>query len=149
MIDFQHSPDDVGIAAEVALPEAVVENNHGMAAVLRIGWLDVAAEKRAHTKESPCILCEVGARDLFRKGAAGDLNVPVGLKPSTDSTGAARRRSSNCALLSGNKAKRVRMFFVEAEEVHDAVGVGVRKRVQQDGIDEREHRRGGADAERE
>ena len=52
VIDFQRSPDDVGIAGEVALPEAVVENNNGVAAVLGIGWLDVAAEKRAHTEET-------------------------------------------------------------------------------------------------
>ena len=77
MIDFQRSPDDVGIAAEVALPEAVVENNDGVAAVLCIGWLDVAAEKRAHTKESPGILCEVDALDVFRQCAAGDLHVRV------------------------------------------------------------------------
>ena len=77
VIDFQRSPDDVGIAAEVALPEAVVENNDGVAAVLCIGWLDVAAEKRAHTKESPGILCEVDAPDVFRQSAAGDLHVRV------------------------------------------------------------------------
>ena len=33
--------------------------------------------------------------------------------------------------------------------VHDAVGVGVGKRVQQNGVDEGEHRGGSADAERE
>ena len=37
VIDFQRSPNDVGIAAEVALPEAVVENHDGVAAVLCIG----------------------------------------------------------------------------------------------------------------
>ncbi len=137
MIDFQRLPDHVGIAAEVALPEAVVKDNNGVAAVLCIGWLEVAAEKRAHTKETPGVLCEVGARDLFRKRAAGDLH-PVGLKPSTESTGAARRRSSNCALLRANKAKPCarRCFSVKPEEVRDAVGVGIRKRVQQDGVDE-------------
>src|SRR5215469_8026371 len=77
MIDFQRSPDNLGIAAEVALPEAVVENNHGVAAVLGIGWLDIAAEKRAHAKESPGILSEVDAPDVFRQCAAGDLNVRV------------------------------------------------------------------------
>jgi hypothetical protein len=50
-----------GSAAEVALPEAVVQNNDGVAAVLYIVWLDVATEKRAHTKESPGILCEEAA----------------------------------------------------------------------------------------
>ncbi|MDQ1450698.1 MAG: hypothetical protein QOK38_564 [Acidobacteriaceae bacterium] len=68
---------DVGIAAEVALPEAVVENNDEGAAVLRIGWLDVATEKRAHTKESPGILCEVDGRNVFRQCADGDLRVRV------------------------------------------------------------------------
>ncbi len=77
MIDFQRSPDDVGIAAEVALPEAVVENNDGVAAVLCIGWLDVTAEKRAYAKESPGILREVDARDVFGQSAAGDLHVRV------------------------------------------------------------------------
>jgi hypothetical protein len=43
----------------------------------------------------------------------------------------------------------VRMLPVDQDCVHDAVGAGVGKRVQQDGVDEREHRRGGADAERE
>jgi hypothetical protein len=57
LIDFQSLPDHVGIATEVALPEAVIENNNGVAAVFCIGWLDVAAEKGAHTKESPCVLC--------------------------------------------------------------------------------------------
>jgi hypothetical protein len=41
------------------------------------------------------------------------------------------------------------MLLVDDDGVHDAVGAGVGKRVQQDGVDEREHRRGGADAERE
>jgi hypothetical protein len=41
------------------------------------------------------------------------------------------------------------MLRVDHDGVHDAVGAGVGKRVQQDGVDEREHRRGGADAERE
>jgi len=77
VIDFQWLPDDVGIAAEVALPEAVVENNDRVAAVLRIVWLDVATEKRAHTKESPGILCEVDARDVFGQPAAGDFHVRV------------------------------------------------------------------------
>jgi len=43
----------------------------------------------------------------------------------------------------------VRELRVDHDRVHDAVGAGVRKRVQQHGIDEREHGRGGADAERE
>ena len=77
MIDLQRSPDDVGIAAEVALPEAVVENNDGVAAVLCIGWLEVAAENRAHTKESSGILCEVDALDVFRQCSAGDLQPGV------------------------------------------------------------------------
>jgi hypothetical protein len=75
VIHLQRSPDDVGIAAEVALPEAVVENNDGVAAVLCIGWLDIATEKRAHTKERLGILCEVGAVDVFRQSASGDLHV--------------------------------------------------------------------------
>ena len=77
MIDFQRLTDDMGIAAEVALPEAVVENNDGVAAVLCIGWLDVTAEKRAYAKESPGILREVDARDVFGQSAAGDLHVRV------------------------------------------------------------------------
>ncbi len=52
VIDFQWLPDDAEIAAEVALPEAVVENNDGVAAILGIGWLDIATEKRAHIKEN-------------------------------------------------------------------------------------------------
>src|SRR5215472_12306779 len=75
--DFQRLPDDVGIAAEVALPEAVVENNDGVAAVLCIVWLDVAAEKRVYTKEAPGILCEVDSRDTFRQCAAGNLHLRV------------------------------------------------------------------------
>src|ERR1700756_4981397 len=74
MIQFQRLPDHPGIAAKVALPEAVVKNNNGVAAVLRIGWLNVAAEKRAHTEERPSILREVGARDLFGL-RAGNLHL--------------------------------------------------------------------------
>ena len=75
VIDFQRLPDNVGIAAEVALPEAIVENNDGLAAVLCIGWLEVAAEKWPYSKESPGILCEVDAPDVFRQSAVGDLHV--------------------------------------------------------------------------
>src|SRR5215469_14217811 len=78
VIDFQSSLDNVGIAAEVALPESVVENNHGVAAVLCIGWLEVATEKRAHTKESPGIFGEIVAHDVFRQRAAGDLHLREG-----------------------------------------------------------------------
>jgi len=45
--------------------------------------------------------------------------------------------------------KLVRISVIDHDRVHDTVGAGVGKRVQQDCIDEREHRRGGADAERE
>ena len=41
------------------------------------------------------------------------------------------------------------MLFVDDDRVHDAVCAGIGKRVQQHGVDEREHRRGGADAESE
>src|SRR6185312_13380300 len=99
MIDFQHSPDNVRIAAEVALPEAVVKNNRGLAAVLRIGWLNVAADKRAHTKESPCILRDVGARNFFRKRAAGDLK-PRGVE--------AKHRINR-----GGKAQIIELCFAE------------------------------------
>src|SRR6266700_1556575 len=75
MIKLQRLPENVGIAAEVSLPEAVVENNHGEAAVLCIGWLDVAPEKRAHTKKSPGVLCEIGGRNVFGQRATGDLHV--------------------------------------------------------------------------
>src|SRR6185312_4509845 len=74
-IEFQRLPDNMGIAAEVALPELVIENNHGAAAVLCIGWLEVAAEKRADTKESPGILGEVVTLDIFRQCAASYLHV--------------------------------------------------------------------------
>jgi len=75
VIDFQCSPDDVGIASEVALPELVVENNYGAAAVLCVGWLEGAAEKRAHTKERPGIFGEIVAHDVFRQRGSGDLHV--------------------------------------------------------------------------
>ena len=148
MIDFQRLPDDVGIAGEVALPKAVVENNDGAAAVLCIGWLDVATEKRAHTKESAGILCEVDAPDVFRQSAVGDLHVRVV---------EAKRRINRCCeaqviqlcLAEVKPDPVVRMLLVDDDGVHDAVGAGVGKRVQQDGVYEREHRRGGADAERE
>src|ERR1700677_2365763 len=51
-INLKRSPDDVWIAAEVTLPKAVVENCNRMAAVLCIGWVDVAPEKRAYHKET-------------------------------------------------------------------------------------------------
>ena len=137
VIDFQCSLDNVGIAAEVALPELVVENNHGAAAVLRIGWLEVAAEKRAHTKESSGILCEVVAPYIFRQCAAGDLHVR-GVE--------AEHRFNRCckahliklclANVRIHNLDLVRISVVDGEEVHDAVGVGVGKRVQQDGVDE-------------
>jgi len=119
-----------------------------VAAVLGIGWLDVAAEKRAHTKERSGILCEVGALDVFRQCSAGDLQSPVV---------EAKRRINRCCkakvikLCLGKEkpAPLVRMLRVDDDGVHDAVGAGVAKRVQQDGVDEREHRRGGADAKRE
>src|ERR1700735_1510642 len=45
--------------------------------------------------------------------------------------------------------KHVRMLREDKVGVHDAVGAGVGKRVQQNGVDEGEHRGGSADAERE
>ena len=52
-------------------------------------------------------------------------------------------------LAKGKPLKHVRMLRLDKVGVHDAVGAGVGKRVQQDGVDEGEHCRGGADAERE
>src|SRR5579871_1520769 len=148
VIHFQRSPDDVAIAAEVALPEAVVENNHGAAAVLCVGWLDVATEKRAHTKESPGILREVDARYVFGQSTAGDLHVRfVEAKRRIDRGG--KEHLIKLCLGEDKPVPLVRMLPVDENRVHDAVGAGVRKRVQQDGVDEREHCRSGADAERE
>ena len=149
VIDFQRSPDDVGIAAEVALPEAVVENNDGVAAVLGIGWLDVAAEKRAHTKERSGILCEVGALDVFRQCSAGDLHVPRCRSQAPNQPGLQGAGHQTVPWLRRNQLHWSGCCCVDDDGVHDAVGAGVGKRVQQDGVDEREHRRGGADAERE
>jgi hypothetical protein len=148
VINFQVSPDDVGIAAEMALPEAVIKNSNRVAAALSIGGLDVAAEKRPHAKESPGIFREVDARDVFRQSSVSNLHVPCVIAKRRINRGGKAQVIKLC-FAEGNKLKPVRMFLVETEEVHDAVGVGVRKRVQQDGVDEREHRRGGADAERE
>ena len=41
------------------------------------------------------------------------------------------------------------MVLVDYHGVHDSVGADVRKWVQQNRVDEREHRRGGTNAERE
>lgn len=145
VIDFQRSPDNVGIAAEITLPEAVVENNHRVACIER---LDHPAEKGVHTKEGLGILCEVHARDVFRQPVAGDLQIPVAKAKHRLNRGCKAQVITLC-LAKGKPAKLVRMLLVDEVGVHDAVGVGVGKRVQQDGVDEREHRRGGADAERE
>jgi hypothetical protein len=139
----------VGIAAEVALPEAVVENNDGVAAVLCIGWLDIATEKWAYSKESPGILCEVDARDVFRQCTAGDLHGPVVEAKHRLNRGCKAQVIQLCLGERKPPARLFRMLLVDDHGVHDAVGAGVGKRVQQDGVDEREHRRGGADAERE
>src|SRR5690349_11572895 len=148
VIDFQRLPDDVWIAAKVALPEAVVENNNGVAAVLRIVWLDVAAEKRAYTKEAPGILCDVNARDVFRQFATGDLHVRV-VKAKRRINWTCKAQHIKLCLAKGKPNRLVRMLLVDDDRVHDAVGACVGKRVQQDGVDEGEHCRGGADAERE
>jgi hypothetical protein len=148
VIDFERLPDDMGIATEVALPEAVVENNDGAAAILCIGWLEVAAEKRAHTKESPGILCEVDDLDVFRQCTASDLHTRfVEAKHRIDR--GCKAQVIKLCLAKGKPAPIVRMLLIDDDGVHDAVGAIVGKRVQQDGVDEREHRRGGADAERE
>ena len=77
MINLQRLPNNLGIAAEVALPKAIIENSDGLAAVLCIGWLEVAAEKWPYSEESPGIPCEVDAPDVFRQSAVGDLHVRV------------------------------------------------------------------------
>jgi hypothetical protein len=148
MIDFQRSPEDVEIAAEMVLPEAVVKNNNGLATVVCVGRLDVAPKKRPHTKESPGVLGEIGAGDLFRRRAAGDLQ-PRGVETKHRINRASKTQVIKLCFAERNEGKPVRMFLVEAEEVRDAVGVGVGKRVQQNGVDEREHRRGGANAQRQ
>src|SRR6185437_1984371 len=148
MIDFQRSPEDVRIAAEVALPEAVVEDNNQVAAVLCIRWLDVAAEKRVHTKEASGILCDVGALNVFRQRASGDLHVREVEAERRINWGGKVQLVKLC-LTNGKPASPLGVLLVNDDRVHDAVGAGVWKRVQQDGVDERKHRRGGADAERQ
>ena len=76
VVEFQRSADDVRIAAEVALPEAVVQNDDGAGrrSDRRMARCCVRA-KRAHTKECPGILGEVGADESSGSRAAGDLHI--------------------------------------------------------------------------
>src|SRR5919108_583575 len=142
------APIDVGIAAEAALPEAVVENDDGVAAVLCIVWLDHPAEKGAHAKERVGILCEINARDVFRQPVVGDLQMPVSEAKHRINRGCKAQVIQLC-LAKGKPYKLVRMLRFDKVGVHDAVGASVGKWVQQNGVDEGEHCRGGADAERE
>ena len=146
VIHLQHSPDDVGIAAETALPEAVVENNHRVAYIER---LDHPSKKGAHAKERLGILCEVHARDVVRQPVVGDLQMPVRGEAKHRINRGCKAQVIQLCLAKGKPLKHVRLFRFDKVGVHDAVGVGVGKWVQQNGVDEREHRRGGADADRE
>jgi hypothetical protein len=145
VIHLQRSPNDVGIAAEAALPETVVENNHRLAC---IEGLDHPAEKGAYAKETPSILCQIHARDLFRQAVIGDLQLLVAEAKHRINRGGKAQIITLC-LAKGKPLKLVRMLLVDEVRVHDAVSAGVGKRVQQDGVDEGKHRRSGADAERQ
>ena len=145
MIHLQRSPDDLWIAAEVALPEAVVENNHRLACIER---LDHPAEKGAHAKERLGILCEVHARDVFRQPVVGDLQM-LGSEAKHRINRGCKAQVIQLCLAKGKPHKHVRLLRFDKVGVHDAVGVGVGKRVHQNGVYEGEHRRSGADAERQ
>ena len=125
VIHLQGSPDDAGIAAEAALPEAVVENNHRLACIER---LDHPAEKGAHAKERLGIVCEVHARDVFRQPVVGDLQVPVREAKHTLNRGCKAQVIQLC-LAKGKPLKHVRVLREDKVGVHDAVGTGVGKRV--------------------
>ena len=147
VIDFQRSPDDVGIAAEVALPEAVVENNHRVAPLASNG--SIIRPKSGRTPRNVSAFSVRYTPEM----SSGNPSLVISRCPFVE---AKHRINRGCkaqviqlCLAKGKPLKHVRMLRVDKVGVHDAVGVGVGKRVQQDGVDEREHRRGGADAERE
>src|SRR5690349_11126117 len=70
MVELKGATDDMGIAIEMALPEFVVQHDHGLAATLRVRRLDAAAEQGVHTKEGVGVLGEIGADEVLGNGAA-------------------------------------------------------------------------------
>ncbi len=146
MVELKRATDDMGIAVEVALPEFVVQHDHVLAASLRIGRLDAAAKQSVHTKECVGVLGEIGADEVLGNRAAGDFHV---------GSRKAKQVFNTAGLAQGFELRfhrrkpgwQIGMLFVDEDGIHDAVGIGVGEGVQKHGVDEREHRRRGADAE--
>ncbi len=149
VVEFKRAADDMRIAAVVALPELVIQHSNVLAGALIVGGLDAASQQSVHTEEASRIAGEVGADDIFRERATGDLHIS---RQQSRADFRSIWRVLQCFKLRFHRrepARLIRVLFVDDDRVHDAICVGVGEGMEQHGVDEREHRRGGADAEGE
>jgi hypothetical protein len=152
VVDRHLAADDVGLAAELLLPEAVAEDRRrrlpGRDFFLR---QEVAAELRTHAEHVEEVLRDLHAAHALRAGGA-DQRVLRGVGERV----VGGQRFEGC-VLAAPVEQRVhargaighRGAAVAVLDPNQALGLLERQRLQQHRVDESEHRRAGADAERE
>ncbi len=146
-VQRQRLADDVGASREMLLPVAVAQERDRRGAGLVFLGEEIAAEHRLHAKHREIVLRDDKALQLLRIARAGrDERV--------------RRRHRNVGehLLAfahreharpRDRRRRKAAIGQQRLQLHDAAGVRVRQRAQEDRLDHAEDRAVGADAERE
>ena len=104
------------------------------------------AEKPAHDSKRGCVLCHVDCAYIFRQFTAGNLHVELRKAQQTIKRfGAAERLE----LGAGHREPSILLWplLVDQYRVHDSIRAGVWERVDQNCIDQAEHRRRCPDTE--
>ena len=136
--------DDVGIAAELALPEPVADDDHVAGGGGVFLGREGAAEDDGRAEEAEIRFGDVNAVDLFRD-LAGEIKVGT-----TEVVGGDVLENAGLSApvveFGGGRAGPVAVGS-DVHHLHDAVGVGIAERLEENGVDHGEDGGVGSDAE--
>jgi hypothetical protein len=147
-VEVELLADELRVAAEPALPDLVAEDDDLWIAGLILLVVEPAAERGAHAEQRRQRAGRVGYLDADRPIATGERR--RALSPGRDRR--ARLAAPLQILEASQRHAEVRQAQLAGDlavHTHQLLGLRVRQRPQDDGVDDAEDRRGGADAEGE
>ena len=145
---LQSLPEYCGVGVEVALPELVAEDGDGLRilAVDGVGGNEAAPEGGRNAHEVEAVGGHVDPLHVFGKIVAGDGETPIVGDEGIFDGGS---DADALPLRGGQAESHVLTGLVANAHVDHAVWGSVRIRIHEDGVDDAEDRRGGADAKGE
>ena len=140
--------DDVGVAAEIALPELVAENDDALRIFARrsIGGNQPAAFEGGDAEMVGRVGGKVDGLNVFGEVTVGGGQIPkIHAEDAFEGFGLAKLGH----LGAGETGEAVVAGCVDQAKLHDAIGAGVGERIDEDGVDDAEDGASGSNAEGE